>query len=719
MRNKINGWLEPLESRVLLSVAPFDGPSAALVQASVIDDPVTSTITALSPLANAITNSTAKEESKVWQHGNQWWSVLDTVSNTTVYRLDGSAWTPVITLDTKAYQADVKPIGNGDITYVLLYSGTASKLAELSFSNNTYQLVPLISQSTPFASVPLSDGSDSATIDVDTTGRMWVASDTFSTIEVRHADAPYTSWSAPTTLATGMVSERELSGIVAFSGNIGVLWSNHNTKRFGFRYHVDGTDPTVFAADEVPASQSALNVGSGMADGHVNIHAASDGTVYAAVKTAYDAGTQAAPEMALLVRRPNGQWDPLYGIDGHGTRPILAVDEVQGFLRYMYAGETGVNDIVYKDIRLSAIDPNQPSKFYSGADVSNPIYPRQTLIPGGLSKNVASVKEPVDGELVIVATNASSGAYSTSGGTGPYTITGAKMVDTPVSGANQPPVNSVPGTQTMLEDATLVFSSGNGNAISVSDPDAGIGNLRVTLTVTGGTVTMGTTNLTVTGNGTSSVVATGTIANLNAALNGTVFTPTANLNGTSAAAIQVLTDDLGNTGTGGNRTDTDTIAINITPVNDAPSFTAGGNQTVLEDAGPQTVTSWAMAMSPGPPDEATQALNFIVSNNNNALFSVQPTIAADGTLTYAPALNANGMATVSVALHDNGGTANGGVDTSATQTFTITVTAVNDAPSFTAGGNQTVLEDAGPQTVTSWATAMSAGPPDEASQALN
>ena len=34
---------------------------------------------------------------------------------------------------------------------------------------------------------------------------------------------------------------------------------------------------------------------------------------------------------------------------------------------------------------------------------------------------------------------------------------------------------------------------------------------------------------------------------------------------------------------------------------------------------------------------------------------------------------------------DDGGTANGGIDTSAAQTFTITVTAVNDAPSFIKG----------------------------------
>ena len=61
-------------------------------------------------------------------------------------------------------------------------------------------------------------------------------------------------------------------------------------------------------------------------------------------------------------------------------------------------------------------------------------------------------------------------------------------------------------------------------------------------------------------------------------------------------------------------------------------------------------------------------------------------------------------------LQDNGGTAGGGVDTSAPQTFTITVTAVNDAPSFTVGPDQTVIENAGPQTVAPWATAISAGP---------
>ena len=75
----------------------------------------------------------------------------------------------------------------------------------------------------------------------------------------------------------------------------------------------------------------------------------------------------------------------------------------------------------------------------------------------------------------------------------------------------------------------------------------------------------------------------------------------------------------------------------------------------------------------------------VTGNTNPSLFSVAPAVSPTGTLTYTPAANANGVATITLVLQDNGGTADGGVDTSAPQTFTITVTAVNDAPSFTVG----------------------------------
>jgi uncharacterized repeat protein (TIGR01451 family) len=188
------------------------------------------------------------------------------------------------------------------------------------------------------------------------------------------------------------------------------------------------------------------------------------------------------------------------------------------------------------------------------------------------------------------------------------------------------------------------------------------------------------------------------------------YTPTANYNGS---------DSFSYTMTNGNaRASTATMSLTVTAVNDPPIFTKGGDQTVLEDAGAQSVANWVTSISSGPSDESSQTVAFHVSNDNNSLFSAQPAISSAGTLTYTPAANANGSAMVSVYLQDNGLTANGGNDTGATQTFTITVTAVNDLPSFTKGGDQTVLEDAGAQSVANWATSISAGPANESSQTL-
>ena len=247
--------------------------------------------------------------------------------------------------------------------------------------------------------------------------------------------------------------------------------------------------------------------------------------------------------------------------------------------------------------------------------------------------------------------------------------------------ANQAPVITAPAAaQTTLEDTH--FSYTGGNQISFSDADALPGdNEQITLTVTGGTASLsGLTGLTGSGNGTASMTYSGTIAALNAALNGLSFAPTANLNGAGAGSIQLVVNDLGHNG-GSPQSDTrPTLSVNITPVNDAPSFVKGSDQTVAEDSGSHSVTGFATSISAGPPDESGQVVNFIVSNNNNALFSTQPAISPTGTLTFQSAPDASGSATVTVQLHDNGGTDNGGADTSAAQTFVINVTAVNDPP---------------------------------------
>jgi VCBS repeat-containing protein len=151
------------------------------------------------------------------------------------------------------------------------------------------------------------------------------------------------------------------------------------------------------------------------------------------------------------------------------------------------------------------------------------------------------------------------------------------------------------------------------------------------------------------------------------------YMPAANFNGTDSFTYKA--------NDGSADSNTVTVTITVTAVNDAPSFSKGANQTVAEDAAAQSVSGWATAISPGPSNESGQTVSFVITNNTNAgLFSADPAVSPTGTLTYTPAANQHGTATITLKITDNGGTANGGVDQSATQSFDITITAVNDAP---------------------------------------
>ncbi len=194
------------------------------------------------------------------------------------------------------------------------------------------------------------------------------------------------------------------------------------------------------------------------------------------------------------------------------------------------------------------------------------------------------------------------------------------------------------------------------------------------------------------------------------------YTPGANFNGTDTFTYQVrnAADELSAPAT---------VTLTVTAVNDVPAFTVGADQTVGRGGDPVTVPGFATGITAGAANESTQALTFVVTTDNDALFAVPPAIdPATGTLTFTPTATGFGTATVTVRLADDGGTANGGVDTSAAQTFTITVTVnasgddtpvnANDFPQFAAGspsGTVTVFNPDG--SVASTSTPFGPGVP--------
>lgn len=163
------------------------------------------------------------------------------------------------------------------------------------------------------------------------------------------------------------------------------------------------------------------------------------------------------------------------------------------------------------------------------------------------------------------------------------------------------------------------------------------------------------------------------------------YAPQADFNG-SDSFIYVAND-------GTTDSNTVTVTLTVSPVNDAPSFTGGGNQTADEDAGGQLIPGWATGMSSGPQNESDQSVTFtVVSNTNPALFAAggQPSVTPTGLLTYIPGPDANGSATITVRAVDDGPLP--GTSISPVHQFTITINPVNDPPVINVSPNLTYVE---------------------------
>jgi hypothetical protein len=153
------------------------------------------------------------------------------------------------------------------------------------------------------------------------------------------------------------------------------------------------------------------------------------------------------------------------------------------------------------------------------------------------------------------------------------------------------------------------------------------------------------------------------------------------------------------------------------PVNQAPTLDQPASLTILEDAGAQTVSLTGIGAGGG----ASQALGVTATSSNPALIPTPAVIysspKSSGSLSFTPAPNASGNVTLTLVVTDDGGTANGGSNR-LVRSLSVRIRAVNDAPGFTAGLDQTVSATAGAQLVAGWASNFSPGPADEAAQTL-
>ena len=150
--------------------------------------------------------------------------------------------------------------------------------------------------------------------------------------------------------------------------------------------------------------------------------------------------------------------------------------------------------------------------------------------------------------------------------------TSSKLTVVAVTATPDAPVNTVPGPQSVNEDAALAIGG-----VSVADPDDGpTAPLSTELSVTNGVLSVAfDPGLVITGNGTGNLTIEGPADLIN---NGIArlwpIAPTLNFNG--GDTLTLTTSD-------GVLTDIDTVAITVNPLNDAPVNTVPGAQSVNED----------------------------------------------------------------------------------------------------------------------------------------
>lgn len=345
--------------------------------------------------------TTAKPESKVWFSHGAWWAVMAKKvapeDNTyLIFRLNANKqkWVNThVAVDTRdSTRQDVLSVGNKlfiashkhvDVAHNISSPNAKDEMRLFLFnwSSGAHKFV-----SAGTSTVIDGQKSETLVIDHDSTGAIWATwvqeSGGQHQVYVKQTDGDCVANFANCTFGGGTldladVSPDDISSVVHFGSNIGVMWSDTrdvNDDKIMFAIHKDG-DPF-----NMWSTETAINDRK-MADDHINLKADSKGRVFAVTKTKF-AG-EAQPGTMLLRRTTDGNWKHFTVSRGSldHTRPIVLLDQRHNRIR-VFEGSTHNDAVFMKKTRLghpsfSALKQGTRVLRDSDSEMANPTSTKQ------------------------------------------------------------------------------------------------------------------------------------------------------------------------------------------------------------------------------------------------------------------------------------------------------------------------------------------------------
>jgi hypothetical protein len=327
-----------------------------------------------------------KPQSKLWFNDGAWWGVLYHSGSGTwhIYRLN---W-PDQWIDT-GVTVDNRPTSRADV----LWDGTKLYFASLVRNNTSNQgrlyrfsynaTSDLYSLDSGFPVQIMSGRAETMAFDKDSTGQLWITFTQSSKVYVNRSLGNDLTWGAPFVVPSSTTLDSDdISSLVAYQGNIGVLWSNQRDDKMYFSYHRD------VDADEAWQPIVAAYSGTNNADDHINLKSLQtdgSGRLFAAVKTSLSGTTQ--PRLLLLWASPGGAWGSTVFSTGaeSQTRPLVLLESTNQRV-YMFATTEGGGALYMKSTSMDNPDfsdqPGQGEPFVKNStygSLNNATSTKQTL----------------------------------------------------------------------------------------------------------------------------------------------------------------------------------------------------------------------------------------------------------------------------------------------------------------------------------------------------